>query len=156
MSNKRLSKKPTKENQSGIIQVSVFGALDVRKNQQPVHLSITGTTRSLLQFLLCNHERLSRREKLMEAFWPDTRVDRRRSSLNSAIWRIKKGLVDCAPITLDATAECVRLTGLHAPKVKVDFISLEAAIQSIEHSDTTEAPQLNQLMTALAQCEGEP
>lgn len=67
------------------VDVSLYGAIDVRFDGQSRHLGVCGPTRSLLQYLFCHHGRLTRRELLMEMFWPDTKTERRRSSLNSAI-----------------------------------------------------------------------
>lgn len=136
------------------VEVSLFGALDVRINGNSTHLGVSGTTRSLLQYLFCSHDRLIRREQLMEIFWPDTRMERRRSSLNSAIWRLRKALADAPLLFIDATADCVQLVGGRKPGVMVDFIRLEQSLRSVDRE--VEGTGLGDLVDALSFCDGTP
>jgi DNA-binding SARP family transcriptional activator len=139
-----------------VFQVSIFGALDIRVDGKPRNLGISGPTRSLLQYLLCAHERPTRRELLMEMFWPETRPERRRSSLNSAIWRIKKLLRDACALSVDASADCVRLTGVRAEGVEIDFVRLETALQAATAAAEPSAAALAALTVALDDCPGTP
>lgn len=139
------------------VEVSIFGAFDIRVDGESQHLGVSGPTRSLLQYLFCQKGRLARREQLMELFWPDTRVERRRSSLNSAIWRIKRALRASLLLGLDATADCVRLTGTKASEVKIDFICLEHAVRDLgETIERRAAEELDGMIAALELCSGTP
>ena len=138
--------------------LALYGAFDVRIGNAPAHLGLTGPTRSLLQFLVCNGGRLIRREQLMETFWSGTDVRRRRSSLNSAIWRIKKALRENdAPTSfrLDASADCVRLEGTDAADIDIDIVCLARSLASASTTDVADS-QLETLLSALHRCEGLP
>lgn len=134
----------------------MFGALDVRVDGKSLHLGLSGPTRSLLQYLFCQHDRLTRRELLMELFWSQTPIERRRSSLNSAIWRIKKALKNSPMINIDATADCVQLTGVSSPLVEIDFIHLENAVRAICCASNQQSSELDALVFALDGCSGTP
>lgn len=134
-------------------RISLFGSLDIRIGDVSQHLGISGPTRSLLGYLLCFHNRPARREQLIEMFWPDTAAERRRSSLNSAIWRIKKALKACPALNLDASADCVRLTGADGSGVEVDAIRLETSLRGLSVPRPDSLPAL---IDALDECEAEP
>lgn len=113
------------------LAISLFGAFDAQVDGRPANLGLAGATRSLLQYLICAGGRLVRREQLMDMFWADTSIERRRSSLNSAIWRIKKAFRSAkvpSEFALDASAECLRLAGTSAPTVDVDIVALADAL----------------------------
>lgn len=138
------------------IQISIFGAFDIRVDDESQRLGISGPTRSMLQYLLCYNGHLARREHLMEMFWPQTCIERRRSSLNSAIWRIKKGLKSIPLLGLDATADCVRVTGCRAPQVEIDFVCLENAVGGLGTTDEQRAAGLDALIEILNRCHSAP
>lgn len=140
------------------VAFALYGAFDVRIDGSPVNLGLTGPTRSLLQFLVCSGGRLIRREQLMELFWGETSPQRRRSSLNSAVWRIKKALraVDApGDLCIDASADCVRLLGTDAPGVEIDIIGLARSLHEASTPDAEEG-QIEDLLTVLLHCEGLP
>lgn len=139
-----------------VLQVSLFGALDIRVDGRPKEIGVSGPTRSLLQYLLCAQGRLARREQLMEMFWPQSRLERRRSSLNSAIWRLKKTLESAGALSLHASADCVRLAGLQAEGVEVDFIQLDRALQAAGAGADPEDAALARLLAAIDNCPGRP
>jgi len=142
----------------GQLELAMFGAFDVRLDGEPVNLGLVGATRSLLQYLLCNGDRLARRELLMEMFWGDTSPERRRSSLNTAIWRIKKAMRAIgAPGTfsLDASADCLRLTGLGAPGIEIDSVILGDALALASTMDAGDA-EIEGLVAAVGKCCGIP
>ena len=139
-----------------LFQISVFGSLDVRVDGKPRPLGVSGPTRSLLQYLLCADGRLTRREHLIEMFWPQTRPERRRSSLNTAIWRIKRVLKDARALSVDASADCVRLTGLRADGVEIDFVRLDSALQAVNFSNERCVSALPALLAAVENCAGTP
>ena len=140
------------------LAISLFGAFDVEVDGRPANLGLAGATRSLLQYLICLGGRLARRELLMEMFWANTTVDRRRSSLNSAIWRIKKVLRGAgvpAAFALDASAECVRLTGISSPQVDIDILALADAL-ALASSAAARDEDIDLLVTLLGRCGGTP
>ncbi len=141
---------------SKLLQIAIFGVLDFRIEGESQHLGLTGPTRSLLQYLFCFHDRLTRREQLMEMFWPNARIERRRSSLNSAIWRIKKALKPYANLDIDAMADCVRLVGVTAPEVVLDVLRLEQALAEIDANKPLSEACLAPLLGALDLCGGVP
>ena len=138
------------------VQVAIFGVLDFRIDGVSQHIGLSGPTRSLLQYLLCFQDRLSRREQLMELFWPHTKVERRRSSLNSAIWRIKKALKPFPKLDVDAMADCVRLVGVPDPTVEIDVLRLEDALRAVDDADPSDDAHLASLISALDICVAVP
>jgi len=138
------------------IQISVFGAFDIKVDGVSQHLGVSAATCSLLQYLICYNDRPARREQLTEMFWPQTCVERRRSSLNSAIWRIKKALKTTPLLGLDATADWIRLTGVRAPQVLIDFVGLENAVDGLRGTAEPAAAGLDSLIRALDTCSGTP
>lgn len=137
------------------LEIRLFGALDFRLNGVSQHLALAGATRSLLQYLLCFHGRPNRRETLVEMFWPEVRSDRRRSSLNSAIWRIKKALAPFPALEVEATPDCIRLDGADSPEVDIDIRRLENAQSRAAEGDPS-AVDLASLLGALQNCEATP
>jgi DNA-binding SARP family transcriptional activator len=140
------------------LTISLFGAFDAQIDGRPANLGLAGATRSLLQYLICSSGRLVRREQLMEMFWTNTSIERRRSSLNSAIWRIKKALRAAKVPTafaLDASAECLRLTGTASPAIDIDIIGLAEALGAASATDAGE-PEMERLVSLLERCGGVP
>ena len=138
------------------VEIRLFGMLDVRVDGASQHIGVSGATRSLLQYLICNHSRQSRREALVELFWPDALPERRRSSLNSAIWRIKKALAPFPALGVEATADSVRLTGADGPDVTIDADRVEAAYRAaLDAADPAEI-EVTPLLDALKDCDAPP
>ncbi len=140
------------------IAFSLYGAFDVRVDGRPFNLGLIGTTRSLLQFLVCSGDRLVRREHLMETFWGWTNCERRRSSLSSAVWRIKKALRAMnAPsaFALDANADCLRLTGTSSPEIDIDIVRLAGSLGAASAKQASEE-DVERLVTLLEGCNGVP
>lgn len=140
------------------IAFSLYGAFDVRVDGEPFNLGLIGTTRSLLQFLVCSGDRLIRREQLMETFWGGTDSERRRSSLSSAIWRIKKALRAMNPpsvFALDAKADCLRLSGTSSPEIDIDIVSLAGSLGAASVKQASEE-DVDRLVTLLETCNGVP
>jgi DNA-binding SARP family transcriptional activator len=140
------------------LAISLFGPFDVQVDGESVTLGVAGATRSLLQYLICAGGRLVRREQLLDLLWNDTGMERRRSSLNSAIWRIRKAFRGArvpAPFALQASADCVRLAGVSAPGVEVDVIALADALGRATAADAGE-PDVERFVQLLGGCCGEP
>lgn len=140
------------------LAISLFGAFDAQLDDRPANLALVGATRSLLQYLICNAGRLIRREPLMDMFWANTSIERRRSSLNSAIWRIKKALRTArvpAAFALEASAECLRLTGTSSPTVDIDILALANALAAASASEARDL-DVERLAALLERCGGIP
>lgn len=75
------------------LRVSLFGPLRLRHAAGFYPLKLTGATRDLLSLLLTRAGEATRREELMATFWPEAGIDRGRSALTTALWRVKKMLV---------------------------------------------------------------
>ncbi|MEM7505589.1 MAG: BTAD domain-containing putative transcriptional regulator [Pseudomonadota bacterium] len=136
-----MSERPT-------VEIRVFGAFSLLLDGAPQHLAIAGATRSLLQYLVCFPERPMRRDLLVELFWPQVKMERRRAALNSAIWRIKKALAPFAGIRINATAHAVSLS--IEPDVRCDMISLARAVHGASEHTSPEA--VSALAKALDVC----
>jgi len=140
------------------LTISLFGAFDAQVDGQPANLGLAGSTRSLLQYLICSAGRLVRREQLMDMFWANTSMERRRSSLNSAIWRIKKAFRAVnlpAGFALDASADCLRLAGTSSPAVEVDILALAEAVAGAS-APRAEDAAVERLAALLERCGGTP
>lgn len=140
------------------LTISIFGPFDAQLNGMPANLGLAGATRSLLQYLVCSGGRLIRREQLMDMFWGDTSAERRRSSLNSAIWRIKKALrlARVPPaFALDPSADCLRLAGTSATEVDIDINALTEALADVTQPHPNEGA-IDRLVAVLVRCAGTP
>ncbi len=140
------------------LTISLFGAFDAQVDGRPANLGLAGATRSLLQYLICSGGRLVRREQLMDMFWANTSFERRRSSLNSAIWRIKKALRTAnlpTVFALDASAECLRLAGTSDPTVDIDIIALADALAAASAAGAGDQ-EVERLAALLERCAGIP
>src|SRR5262245_39726657 len=138
--------------------ISLFGAFDAQVDGRPANLGLAGATRSLLQYLICSGGRLVRREQLMDMFWARTSIERRRSSLNSAIWRIKKALraAKVPPaFALDASGECLRLTGISSAAVDIDIVALAEALAGASSAGAGDQ-EVDRLAGLLERCGGIP
>ena len=69
--------------------ISLFGPLRLQSPAGFHALNLTGATRDMLAFLLVRAGAPTRRDVLVATFWPDATMDKGRSALTTAIWRIK-------------------------------------------------------------------
>lgn len=133
------------------VEISLFGSFSLIHDGQPQHLAIAGATQSLLQFLICFAGRPARREHLVELFWPNVRLERRRAALNSAIWRIKKALAPFDGFSIDTHADAV--TMCLDPEVRCDARALSDALQAATAAERPSTADLTRLADVLEVCE---
>lgn len=115
---------------AGPVSIALFGPLIVRKDGMPVTLPITGHTLELLKFFLTNARKPYRRDYLSELFWPDTCAKRKRSALNTAIWRIRSQVSNRVDVHLLSEADCTSLE--IGPDVEVDSVELANALSELQ------------------------
>ncbi|MEX2520664.1 MAG: BTAD domain-containing putative transcriptional regulator [Paracoccaceae bacterium] len=138
------------------IEICLFGSLDFKIDGVSQHLGLSGATRSLLQYLLCFHDRPARRDLLVELFWPGARLDRRRSALNSAVWRIRKALQPFAPISVEATTQSVQLKISDPRALEIDCALLAERIRAASLAAPDDDAAMTGLAETLERCEGAP
>ncbi|SMY06275.1 AfsR/SARP family transcriptional regulator [Flavimaricola marinus] len=105
--------------------VSLFGPLRLRHQTGHHPLNLTGATRELLAFLLTRAGEASRREVLIETFWPDATLEKGRSALTTALWRVKKVLGRTPGLGLYTFDDLVSIET--DEDVLVDVVALESA-----------------------------
>ncbi len=71
------------------LQISLFGHVSVIHPHASGPLRLSRSTQALLAYLLL-HQHLVPRDVLMDVFWMDTSPDRARSSLTTALWRLRQ------------------------------------------------------------------
>ncbi|MEM7238334.1 MAG: BTAD domain-containing putative transcriptional regulator, partial [Pseudomonadota bacterium] len=135
------------------VLIRLFGSFEFLVDDAPQPLAIAGATKSLLQYLVCFPERQVRRDLLVEMFWGEIRFDRRRSALNSAIWRIRKALRLIRGVELDACTESVALHLSSNVERDVDQLaSLLQILQTQGLGETDRSSALGRLKDSLARC----
>lgn len=102
--------------------ISLFGPLRFQSAGGFHALNLTGTTRDLLAFLLVRGGMPARRDVLVATFWPDSTMDKGRSALTTAIWRIKKVLAGMPQVSLRAIDDLIVLE--LGPGVVLDAVAL--------------------------------
>ncbi|MDC1198786.1 hypothetical protein N8071_00215 [bacterium] len=136
------------------IDVCLFGPFALRRDGQPVPLNISGKTLDVLRYLIIHAHRPLRRDHLADIFWCDSSDDRRRSALNSAIWRIRGVLKPLGGFAIWSRGGAVGLD--LAPQVSVDVIELSHAFDAALAADRcvgTESLPERRLANALDLCE---
>lgn len=117
----------------------------------PKHLAVAGPTRGLMQYLLSFPERSLRREMLAEMFWPQTPLERRRSTFNTALSRIRRALLPTGELAIEADADQV---GLHVGAgARIDACNLVSAVHAICRHGRNDAESYRALADALDACE---
>lgn len=76
----------------GILQIRLLGHLEISQADSTPQLRLSAACQKLLAYLLLNTGKMCRREVVMEVFWQDHNLERARSCLNSAIWRLRREL----------------------------------------------------------------
>ena len=71
------------------LQITLFGQVKVVHPNESAPLKLTRGMQALLAYLLL-HQHLVPRDVLMDVFWVDHAPDRARSSLTTAIWRLRQ------------------------------------------------------------------
>jgi DNA-binding SARP family transcriptional activator len=133
--------------------VSLFGPLRLRSASGFHALNLTGSTRELLAFLLVRADVPTRRDVLVATFWPDATMDKGRSALTTAIWRIKKVLARMPGLSLRTIDDLIVLEATGA--VRIDALALRQAVAQARAEGSQPLPAtLDALSCAANQCSG--
>ena len=135
----------------GKTSICLFGVYPVRINGEPCYLGISGATQKLFQYLLLTAGKEIRRELLAEIFWSRSSIDRQRSALNSAIWRIKQQLTEIHGIDLVCNGPTVFLQV--APNVSNDATELSEIVHGISLNEPLDDRIVERLCLALNNCD---
>jgi len=133
-----------------VTSICLFGAYSIRLDGKPCHLGISGATEKLLQYLLINQGVEIRREFLADLFWRTSSPERQKSALNSAIWRIKRQLVDIGDIDLDCKGHKVQLKV--ASGVNTDTRELSDIVHNISLDEPMNEKTAERLYRVLDEC----
>jgi DNA-binding SARP family transcriptional activator len=76
----------------GILQIALFGEMQVTHNNWQAEVTVTREMQSLLAYLLLQRQRVHSREVLAGIFWGEQDQAKARGSLNTALWKLKKAL----------------------------------------------------------------
>ena len=115
------------------ISISLFGSFALRVHGERQVLPLSGATKNVLILLASHHNKALRKESVMELTWPNTDFDKARSSLNTAIWRIKKHINGYAGINIVTQEDLVKLS-IDA-SVELDTRDLEYAVEEIKGAE---------------------
>jgi DNA-binding SARP family transcriptional activator len=74
------------------ITAHLLGELRVAFQDRPVEMWSSGRGRAVFEYLIVNHHRKVRRDRLMSTFWPEASADAARNSLNVAIHGLRQSL----------------------------------------------------------------
>ena len=77
-----------------MLQVHLLGAFGVESNHRPVHADLGANGRRLAAYLFSFPNRVHRRERLVDLFWPDAGPPQARAAFSTALWRIRRLLSD--------------------------------------------------------------
>lgn len=75
-----------------ILQVRLLGSLDLVGDDQSLSAPASTKVRSLLAYLILNHDRPLPRDRLTGLFWPDRSDARARRALSQGLWQIRSTL----------------------------------------------------------------
>ncbi|GIK41282.1 MAG: hypothetical protein BroJett011_51150 [Chloroflexota bacterium] len=72
-----------------VLQVSLFGSMQIVHHGWSAEMKVTHTVRALLAYLLLQRHRYHPREVLANLFWGEYSETRARSCLSTALWRLR-------------------------------------------------------------------
>lgn len=75
-----------------MLQVYLFGSIQVRHDYGTRPVKLTPSVQNLLAYLLLERQRTHPRETLAGLFWGDNTQERARNCLNTALWRLRSAL----------------------------------------------------------------
>lgn len=75
-----------------ILQVRLFGRVQVSHNNWQTEVNITRISQGLLAYLLLQRHRSHSRDELAALFWGEQSEDKARGCLNTALWRLRCAL----------------------------------------------------------------
>lgn len=137
-------------------QVFLFGPFRVRHDGAFCSFRISGATRGLFAYLLAKAGEAVRRDVLMAQFWPASDVDRARSSLNTALWRIKKAIVGYDGLTLSSFDDLVALEVDNTIQIDAAVLQRRTATARAVMNDqgALDTEMRHQLAQAVSMCSG--
>jgi len=131
--------------------VSLFGPFAIRVNNKPLHLSVSGHSLDLFKYLLIHAGTPVRRELLCELFWPTVSDQRRRSALNTVIWRLRNQLCNSCNMDLLSEGDAIRIEV--GPGVSIDghelSRSLDSVINPVNEGSESRISAISQLKTVV-------
>src|SRR5215207_6930770 len=76
----------------GILQIKLFGHVQVSHDNWKTELNITRVTQGLLAFILLQRHRTHSRDALATLFWGEQGDEKARGCLNTTLWRLRCAL----------------------------------------------------------------
>jgi DNA-binding SARP family transcriptional activator len=76
----------------GILQIRLFGRVQVSHNNWKTEVNITRVIQGLLAYLLLQRHRTHSRDELAALFWGEQNQERARGCLNTTLWRLRCAL----------------------------------------------------------------
>ena len=132
--------------------LTLLGPLALRIGPRRQKLPFAGHTRRLF-VLLAGHANVAlRRDMLLDELWAGVAPARAQSGLNTAIWRIKKGLLPFEGFGIDCVDDLVRLS--LEPPARLDSRELEQAVAQAGAHPILSPEARARLLTAVKCCRG--
>lgn len=119
------------------LQIQLFGSLNLSWGNDPLTTPGSPTIRSLLAYVILNHNRPVTRDRLVGMFWPERSDVQARRALSNALWRIRQAL---GPAATRLVMEPDTITFIIEPQDELDV----TAFESKAHCDPNQAIALYQ------------
>ena len=126
------------------IRVCMFGPFELRRGEDCIRLGLSGRTLDLLRYMLVHAHRPLRPDYLAEMFWRRSSWERRRSALNSAVWRIRGALAPLGGFEVWRRDGAIGLD--LGPNVSVDVIELGRAFEAANAEEVGSQERLARLL----------
>ena len=81
---------------SSPLKVKLFGCMQIHHGSKVLSLPASAPARSLLAYLILNHERALPRLRLAETFWPKRSEELARRTLSNTLWQVRGCLQEAA------------------------------------------------------------
>ena len=129
------------------LTIYLFGS--VRVVQAGQELPLRPTSQMLLLYLLLHRMKYHRRELLSALFWGDSEESKARRCLNSALWRLRKEMVDALPVSSNMQGEVGIELQSHVRLDIAEFegVALPGLKTAPESLDTATINRLDQAVT---------
>jgi DNA-binding SARP family transcriptional activator len=114
------------------LQIRLLGTLALTWNGNLLPVPCSPKVRSLLAYLICNHDRPISRDRLVGVFWPDRSDAHARRALSQALWQIRSSLDPVADRLV--TERDVVTFEIHAG----DWLDVEAFERAANQGQTTD------------------
>jgi DNA-binding SARP family transcriptional activator len=73
-----------------VLRITLFGELQIARDDVPLTSHVTHTTQALLAYLLLQPRRAQPREVLADVLWSERSQEQARSCLSTALWRLRR------------------------------------------------------------------